>query len=85
MKIFAVKDMRAGHYLQPNVQKSVADALRSWETIANEKGNMISSFPHDFRLLHLADFNSETGELSVLSQPSDLGSAADFQPTQPSL
>lgn len=79
MKMFAVKDMKAQTYLQPHFQKSVADELRSWEIAANEGDSMISRFPDDFRLYHLADFDYETGQLRVFEHPSDLGSAADFK------
>lgn len=79
MKLFAVKDMKAGIYLNPNFQRSVADAIRSWEVVANEGESMVSKFPHDFRLYHLADFSQDNGILSVLETPQDLGSAADFK------
>jgi len=78
MNIFAVKDMKAGIYLQPQAQKSVADAMRSWEVVANEGESMITKFPNDFRLHHLASFDEETGEITAFNQPQDLGSAADF-------
>lgn len=79
LNIFAAKDMKAGLFLQPNIQRSVSDALRSWEIVANEGESMISKFPHDYRLYHLAEFNDETGEIRVLTPPADLGSAGDVK------
>lgn len=79
MKLFAIKDHKSGIFLQPNFQKSIPDALRSWEIISNEGDSMVSRFPNDFRLYHLGDFDEQTGEISILAHPSDLGSAADFK------
>lgn len=81
MNIFAVKDMKAGIYLQPNVQRTVADAIRTWEMLANDdrSDSLIARFPNDFRLFHIGTFDPVNGRLSVLEDPSDLGSAADFK------
>lgn len=83
MKLVSVKDMKAQVFLQPNFQKSIPDALRSWEIISNEGESLISKFPNDFRLFHLANFDVNTGELHILQHPEDLGSAADFQKKPP--
>lgn len=79
MKLIAVKDMKAQLFLKPHFENSLADATRSFSVMANEGENMLSKFPNDFRLLHIADFNIETGILTSLSQPADLGSVADYQ------
>lgn len=79
MKLVSIRDMKAKAYLRPNFQTSIADAVRSWETIANEGDSMISKFPNDFRLYHMANFDSESGHLEVLDPPVDLGSAFDFK------
>lgn len=78
MKLCVVKDMKAGLFLQLTSQRSVADAIRSWETVANDGESMITRFPNDFRLFYIADFNSETGVLTPLEFHQDLGSAADY-------
>lgn len=77
--LFAAKDMKAGLFLQPNFQRSIPDAMRSWEVVANEGESMISKFPNDYRLYHLAEFNDETGQIKIISPPADLGSAADVK------
>lgn len=78
LKIFSVRDMKAQVYLKPSVMSSVADAVRSFETVVNEGDSMLSKFPADFRLHHLADFDPLSGQISVLETPSDLGCALDF-------
>jgi len=79
MKLFAIRDMKAQTYLRPTISPSTADALRNFEIVSNEGDSMISRFPNDFRIYHLADFDPITGVLDVLERPSDLGSAADFK------
>jgi len=86
MILIAVRDLKAELYLRPNFSPNIADAIRSWEVVSNEGESMISKFPNDFRLMHLADFDPSTGLLSPLELPRDLGSAADFSRNrQPSL
>lgn len=82
LRLVSVKDMKAQIFLQPNFQRSIPDALRSFETIANEGESQLRRYPNDFRLFHLADFDDITGELEVFQRPVDLGSAADFQRRQ---
>lgn len=79
LKLFAVKDMKAQIFHRPTVSASVAEATRSWELVANESESVISKFPHDFRLFHIGDFNTESGFLVMNDSVADLGSAADFK------
>jgi len=79
MKLIAVKDMKSQLFLKPHFENSLADATRSFEVMANESENMLSKFPHDFRLMHIADFDIETGILSPMDLATDLGSVADYQ------
>lgn len=83
MKLVVVKDVKTPCYLQPYAVKSIQDALRSWEILCNEGESMISRYPNDFRLMHIADFDTEHGELHILERPQDLGSAADFKRSIP--
>lgn len=78
MKLVSIKDMKAQIFFKPNCVATLADALRSFELVANESDNLISQFPNDFRLYHLADFDTSTGEVTPLD-PKDLGAAADFK------
>ena len=79
MKITAVKDMKADIFLQPQFNRTLPDALRSWEVISNESESLVSRFPEDFYLYHLANFDPNTGRIEVLDNPSSLGSARDFK------
>lgn len=79
MKLFSVKDMKAQVWLKPHIVDNVAEAMRSWEIVANEGESMISKFPNDFRLYCIAEFNTISGKLEVYDDAADLGSAADVK------
>jgi len=83
MKLLVIKDMKSGLFLRPSFSPSIADAMRNFEVLSNEGDSMVSRFPADFRLFHLADFDAETGILSSLDSPSDLGSALDVKHPAP--
>lgn len=79
MKLFAIKDMKAQTFFRPTVASSTAEALRTFEIVANEGDSMISRFPNDFRVFHIADFDVLTGVIQPLDHLADLGSAQDFK------
>lgn len=79
MKITAVRDVKSDTYLQPQFNRSLPDAMRSWEVVCNEGDSLVSRFPDDFYLHHLGDFDIATGVLTPLHHPVNLGSASDFK------
>lgn len=82
MKITAVKDVKSDSYLQPQFVRSLPDALRAWEVVANEGDSLVSRFPDDFYLHHLGEFDVNTGVITVLARPNSLGSAREFKKKQ---
>lgn len=79
MIISAVKDLKSDIFLQPQFQRSVADALRNWEIVANEGDSMVSRFPDDFVLYQLGTFDPNTAQIELLDRPSNLASAAELK------
>lgn len=79
MKVLAIFDSKAQMYLKPYPVSSLAEGMRSFSAIANDGESAISSFPNEFRLVHIADFDSNTGVLSPMTPFADLGAAADFK------
>lgn len=75
MKIFAMLDVKAQHYLQPFPETSTIAALRGFEVAVNEGKSTFSRFPDDFCLMELADFDQNTGAITPLISPNNLGSA----------
>lgn len=85
MKITAVRDLKTDHFLRPQFQNSIPDALRGWEMIANDSDSLISRFPADFGLYHLGDFDPQSGKITLLPVPSSLGVATEFKKAAPTL
>lgn len=71
--------MKSQLFSAPFTQKSVAEAVRSFASVANKEGSQISDYPNDFRLYRIAEFDEESGRVTPLADPQDLGAAADFQ------
>jgi len=76
MKIFAVRDVKAGCYLRPLAESHAPGALRAFEVAVNSPDSTFSRHPDDFALHELADFCSQTGKLTVHNDPINLGYAS---------
>ena len=75
MKIFAILDVKANHFLQPFTDSSTVSALRGFDAAVNEGKSVFSRFPDDFCLCELAHFEQATGEIIPHKSPLNLGSA----------
>ena len=75
MKLFAMLDIKANHYLQPFPEASTISALRGFEVAVNNSESIFSRFPDDFCLMELAEFDQQTGKIIPLVSPQNLGSA----------
>lgn len=75
MKIFCMYDTKAQTFIQPFVETSTIAALRGFEVAVNEGKSTFSRFPDDFCLMELADFDQNSGKITPLISPNNLGSA----------
>lgn len=75
MKIFSVLDVKAGHFQKPFPDTSVASALRGFAIAVSESKSVLNSFPDDFALFELAEFDVNTGKISPHQSPLNLGTA----------
>lgn len=75
MKLFAMLDIKANHYLQPFTETSTIAALRGFEVAVNEGKSTFNRFPDDFCLMELADFDQNSGQITPYTSPMNLGSA----------
>jgi len=85
MKLFAVLDVKANHFLQPFPETSTVAAMRGFEVAVNEGNSTFSKFPDDFCLMELATFDQSTGNLVPNASPLNLGSARTVIRNQPTL
>lgn len=63
-KIYAVYDSKAEFYGQPFFQRTVGEAVRSWETVCNDGQSAMSKFPADYTLFEIGEYDQETGKIT---------------------
>lgn len=73
MKLFAVLDVKANHFQKPFADVSTVSALRGFEVAVNESKSVLNQFPDDFALVELGDFDVNSGKISPLSNPLNIG------------
>lgn len=81
-KYFAVRDMKAEHFLKPFVDTSTANAIRGFSSLANEEKSAFNQFPDDFCLYELGSFDEQSGSTEILASPVNLGPARQFVRSQ---
>ncbi len=75
MKIFAIFDSKAEAYLNPFFNPTAGVALRSFAQAANDEQHDFNKFAGDYTLFELGSFDPQTGTISPLSAPHNLGTA----------
>lgn len=83
MKLFSMYDTKAQTFIQPFAETSTIAALRGFEVAVNDGKSTFSRFPDDFCLMELAEFDHETGLITPLISPNNLGSARSVLKTSP--
>jgi len=64
VKVYAIFDKKVGTFMMPFNASHAQIALRSFEQALNSKDTVFNTYPEDFSLWQLGDFNDETGEYS---------------------
>lgn len=77
LKVFTIRDIKAGAYLPPFLVKTTGLAHRSFQDAANNSDHDFNKYPSDYELFELGTFNDEDASFS-LSSPKSLGLALDF-------
>ena len=66
MKIYAIKDTKAGFIIRPIMHPNDAVAVRDFTNLVNNSNelNQIAMNYTDFELWHIADFDQDTGVIT---------------------
>lgn len=64
MKMFAVYDIKAEAYLTPFFMLSIGQAVRAFSDLVGDKSTIVGKHPDDYKLVHVADFDVMSGEVS---------------------
>lgn len=76
--VFAVYDAAAGAYMEPFCAPTAEMAIRGFREACNAKGKPFNTFPEDFTLFQLGEFDQSTGKLLGLTAPHSLGVALTY-------
>jgi hypothetical protein len=77
VSLFSVFDSRSDSFCTPFFESNNDLAIRAVLSLLRED-SFIATFPHDFSLYHLGEFDYETGKLTPLDQPELILSSLDI-------
>lgn len=69
MKFYSVFDKKSGAYGKPFSSINDSTARRDFEIGVAEVGSLLNSYPEDFSLYFVGQFDTEKGVYSVLDNP----------------
>lgn len=73
--MFSVHDSKAEAFVQPFFAPNTAVGLRIFQQNVNDPNTTINSFPEDYTLFELGEFNSDTGMVTYHDSPKSLALA----------
>jgi len=77
--VYSVYDAKVKYFHFPFMVRNRGEALRSWEQVANDEKSSICSYPSDFSLMELGEFDDQTGKIEFNTVPESLGLALQFK------
>lgn len=75
LRMFAIFDSKAEAFIQPFFSPTVALALRSFTAAANDEATDFNRFAGDYTLFELASVDQQSGKVTPLDAPHNLGTA----------
>lgn len=79
LKVYAVYDSKVQTYDKPIFMRSRGEAVRSWDTVANDPSTQFFKYPEDYSLMEIAEYDDETGTFENAKVPQNLGLASAFR------
>jgi hypothetical protein len=81
-KIFTIYDSKAEAYFDPLYFRTVGEALRAVTSSISDPDHNFSRYTADYVLFELGEFDENSGFLSLLSAPKNLGCLIEFVPVK---
>lgn len=79
LKAFSIRDTKGECYSPPFYKVTAGEAERDFRSMAADEKTMISTYPEDFDLFYVGEFDDETGKFVPLDTPSHIMKALDAQ------
>lgn len=78
LKMFSVRDLKAGLYGQPFALANRAVAMRTFQSWVADPNSFFAKYPHDFELFEVGTFEQTTGLFTASPMPDYVGRAAEL-------
>jgi len=75
LKAYSIRDLKSEVFNTPFFQKTHGEAERNFRTLVNDPKSTIASFPEDYDLFYIGDYEDNTGTLLPLQIPHHITSA----------
>ena len=69
LKVYSVHDRKAQIFNRPFFDSNEVFARRNFERALNDPDSMFASYPNDFELVCLGEFDDLTGKITMLDIP----------------
>lgn len=79
LEIVSVRDSAVDSYGSPIFVRSVGEAVRSFGDEAVKDDSAIRAHPGDYTLFHVGSFDTDTGQLLPLPNPTQLARGVDYK------
>lgn len=79
MKILTVYDHKAGAFMQPFYDKTVAAGERRFAECCHDPEHLFCKHPEDFTLFLLGEFYEDSGRIDVLPTPEPVAKAVKYE------
>lgn len=79
LKVFGIYDSKTEAWLQPFFSQSKGSAIRSIESLVNDKEHNFSKYAADFTLFDLGQWDDQTCKYDLLNTPHSMGVFIEFK------
>lgn len=79
LNIYSIYDSKVKFFDRPLFMRNRGEALRAWETAANDEKTTISAHPTDYAIMEIGEFDDQTGKITCYEVPESLGLAIQFK------
>lgn len=76
LRAYSVRDSKANMYNIPYFAKSEGEATRTFDKLRHDPQSIVCSYPDDFDLFYIGDYDDQEGTLKPLPTPMHIVKAA---------
>jgi hypothetical protein len=71
-KTLSIRDQKGECFNTPYFCRTIGEGERNFEQLVNDPKSLPGTYPDDFDLYHVADFDDQTGKFQYLDTPQHL-------------